>query len=265
MQAIFSGEAGVALLVDGETLSSIHAGRTDEVIRRARRDIPYLFGGASDLELVEQVELPQVAHRLEIETAKADALQLALILLDRQLSPDTRRDAAAELKDLQQIEGVTEWVEGVLYARPLPVTADLPGAFSCCSGDAAPVRGLLRRLSARQKEIREVYCAWEQIPARVFGPDKDRQPALAAAVRGGLFRDLVLSRAAKISLDTFYLRSLVKPWWAVVRNHGRILREWLSPLSEADASPAQPGRTFVSRQQFVADAEILPTDENDEK
>jgi hypothetical protein len=231
MQAIVSGQAGVALLIHGESLSSIHTGRTDEVVRRRQRDVPYLFGDASDLQLIEDVDLPGVVQRLDLATAKADALQLALILLDDELSHDTRRDAADELRDLMQADGVTEWVERVLYARPLPKEADLSGGLSCCPGNAGSVRDLLVRLRSRQREIRDVYFAWEQIPTSLFGAEQDRQLALSTAVREGLFRELALHRAARVNSGAFQS----------VRNHREILQRWVSALrKEKEPAPAAP-------------------------
>ena len=188
-------------LVEGEKLSSIHAGNAGEIIPRRDRDFPYLFQDATDLQFVEDVEVPEVARQLEIATAKADALHLALILLDPQLTPDTRRDAAEELTELLATEGVLEYVEGVLYAHPLPGAADLPGALSCCTGRSEPARQLLLRLQSLQGEISEVYEAWERIPDGVFGTDQDRAYALAVAVRGGIFRNLVVIRASGSLID----------------------------------------------------------------
>jgi hypothetical protein len=253
MQAVVSGQAGVALLVDGEILSSIHAGRIDEVVRRRQRDIPYLFGDASDLQFVENVDLPDVMQQLETATAKADALHLALILLDSKLSSDTRREAAEELRELMLTEGVTEWVEGVLYARPLPVEADLSGALSCCPGNAEAARSLLLRLSARQREIRLVYSSWEQIPTSLFGSERDRQLALSVAVREGLFRELALHRSRhEASFDAFRRSALRNRQFAQIRSYREILHEWLRGLRD-DVTLDRPEQLFKSRARFVAE------------
>jgi len=179
-------------------------------------------------------------------------LHLALILLDAELSPDTRREAADELMELMLSEGVTGWVEGVLYARPLPSEADLSGALSCCPGNAEAARSLLLRLSARQGEIRAVYSAWEQIPTAIFGSEQDRQLALSVTVREGLFRGLVLQRSRHGSLDEFRRSSLRNRRFVQVHRHREILREWLRGLQD-DVALEQPEQLFKSRARFVAE------------
>lgn len=151
MQAVISGRAGVALLLDGQQLRSLHAGAAETVLRR-EREIPYLLGEAADLQFLENVEFPEISDRLELATAQADALHLALILLDPELPQDVRCDAAGELDDLFGIEGVRGGVEAILFSRPLPDEADLRGALSCCSGRSEAVRDLLIELGRFQIE-----------------------------------------------------------------------------------------------------------------
>lgn len=230
MQAVISGQAGVALLVEGNTLSSIHAGKTDEVVRRRDREIPYLFGDARDFQFLEDVELPEVAHELELATTKADALHIALILLDPQLTHDTRREAAEELAELLEIEGVLGYVEAVLYSRPIPGDGDLPGALLSCAGRSESVRQLLLRLGSFQGEIASVYEAWEQIPDHVFGSAQDRRYALATVVRAGLFRDFVGTLAFRDGVGEILERTLRSDSFLTIHNHREILERWASTL-----------------------------------
>lgn len=230
MQAVISGQAGVALLVEGDRLSSIHAGKTDEVVRRRNREIPYLFGDARDFQFLEDVELPEVARELELATTKADALHVALILLDPQLTHDTRREAAEELTELSEIKGVLEYVEAVLYSRPMPGDGDLPGALLCCAGRSEPARQLLLRLGSLQGPIAVVFGAWEQIPDRLFGSEQDRRYALAMVVRAGLFRDFVETLATQGDVGEFLERTLRGSSLVAIQNHREILERWASPL-----------------------------------
>lgn len=171
MQAVISGRAGVALLVDGQQLSSLHAG-TREIVRRRERDIPYLLGEATDLQFLDNVEAPEVSCRLEIATTQADALHLALILLDPELPQEVRCDAAGELDDLLGIAGVREAVDGVLFSRPLPDEADLRRALSCCPGRSAAARRLLVRLEMANTE----YPPYESEALFVAEGAEDSEP-----------------------------------------------------------------------------------------
>ena len=241
MQAVISGQAGVALLLEDQRLRSLHAG-TAEIIPRRPREIPYLLGDATDLQFLEDVEIPEVSGQLEIATAQADALHIALILLDPELPQDVRCDAANELAKLFALEGVREYVESVLFAHPLPSEADLPGALSCCSAQSVAVRDLLVSLERLQSEILEVFTAWERIPTPEFGEEKDRASALATAVREGLFRDFVLCRAVHASVDQFLIDAVIK---TKMRCGWKILYEWM---------------THFFQHQTVAEVVILPQD-----
>jgi hypothetical protein len=252
MQAVVSGRSRVALLLEGEQLRSLHAG-SSEIVGRREREIPYLLGDPTDLEFLEDVEIPEVALRLEVATAQADALHLALMLLDPQLPPDVRRDAADELAELLEIAGVGEHAESVLLAHPLPGEADLVGALSCCPGRAAASRDLLHRVQALQSEIQDVFLAWEHIPDRVFEDGRNRAFGLATAIREGFFRVLVVRRAEHRSVDEFLIEALRNSMFSHVRNHREILRRWLEPLRKPKSATPTLDQAFDRRDQFVAE------------
>jgi len=220
VNAIVSGQSGVAILAHAEGLASLHAGRGTEVVRRSPSEARFLLGDALDLQALENVELEEVSRQLALATAQMDALHVALLLLDGSLSADTRQEAAAELQELMEDEAVTVFVESVLFAHPLPADADLPGAFAACSQETEQTRRFLQRLTYLQDQITAVHRSWERIPISVFGTEEARGSVRSVAVREGLFRNLVLrtNRAAiEKLLATFQHRSEI--------NH-EILIEW---------------------------------------
>lgn len=193
MDAVVSGHAGVALLLDGDRLSSIHFG-DDEVVPRSPAEVSLLFSGAGDLRLFRNVEPEEVREQLDLESKRIDALHLALILLDSELSEETRQIAAEELEEELKDEGITSWLEGVLYAHPLPASADFTGAYAACTEATERAWALLRRLESLQPMVKQVYEIWQVIVSEAFSLEKDRQYALALLVEEGLFRELVLDR-----------------------------------------------------------------------
>lgn len=238
MDAVVSGRAGVALLLDRERLRSIQVGRLGEAVQRCDEDIRWLLGDAKDLEFLENVEPDDVAQYLDLASAKADALHLALILLDPQLTSDTRQDAAKELTELLEIKGILEYVEGVLYSHPLPGEADLAGALLCCTAGTELARQFLLLLGERQEEIARIHLAWIQVPTRVFGSDEDRAIALAAAVEEGLFRDLVMQLVNQASAEVLFAVGVTNVSWRKVQRHRAILLEWVSGWH--DVAPESP-------------------------
>lgn len=189
MNAIVSGLSGAAMVLNGNETSLLRVGSGEAVSGRPE-DFPFVFGEADDLQFLEDVELPEVTHHLEMAFAREQSLQLALVLLDRGFSPRTRRAAAEELESLLHRGDAERFVESVLYAHVLPASADLAGALSCIPGDARRVRKLLGALGEHQGDIAAVQLAWEALPPRLFGGDANRSRVRAAAIRAGWFREL---------------------------------------------------------------------------
>jgi len=222
MNAVVSGHSGVAMLIEGDACSSIHFGQ-EEVQPRRPSDFRLLFNGARDLQFLEDVELEEVRKRLDQESTRIDVLHLALILLDRELSDDTRRTAAEELEELLADDANLQWLESVLYARPLPRSGDLVGARSACTGHTRRTRAMLGRLQLLQAVIAEVHSAWERIPTHLFGTDDDRQHVLSVVVKEGLFRDLVALRADGRPVDDLIAQ---KTSLGALADARQALREW---------------------------------------
>jgi tetratricopeptide (TPR) repeat protein len=227
MDAVISGHAGVALLLDGKKLSSIHFGGDGEALPRRPSEISLLFAGAGDLRLLKNVKPAQVREQLDLESARIDALHLALILLDADLSDETRRTAAEELEEELADQGIASWLEGVLYAHPLPASADLLGAYSACIGSTERTRALLFRLESLQAVIKEVHNAWQAVPLDRFGTEKDRQHARSVAVQAGLFRHMVADRAAG-RVEDFIFEIQGNPALREIRDSRHVLLDWVA-------------------------------------
>jgi tetratricopeptide (TPR) repeat protein len=228
MEAVISGQAGVAfLLMAGDQFASIHVGEPDVLTPRAIGDLPFLLGDASDLQFLEGVDHAEVARRLQIDQDKADALQLSLILLDRDLSNEVRLEAVNDLEDLYGSAEVLDHVERILFAHPLPPDADLAGALSLAGiSSFVHVGPLLQRLESLQGMIRQVYLAWEQVADKTFNDIEFAREFAAAAVREGVFRDLVLSLSHGRPLSGARLRAMGHPQLRSQPNYRLVLSAW---------------------------------------
>ncbi|HEX6861237.1 MAG TPA: hypothetical protein VF414_00385 [Thermoanaerobaculia bacterium] len=249
MNAVISGQSGVAVLVDGLRLASMQAGSDAAPVDRSPGEVRFLLGDARDLEFLEDIAPDEVRGRLEVATTKYDALHLALILLDPELAHDTRRTAAEELEELLADEAILHWVESVLYAHPLPKSGDPVGARSACTGRTRRTRAFLGRLQLLQAVISEVHGAWEGIPTHRFGTDDDRQRFLTMAVREGLFRGLVTLRAGERPMDDFVARCLGKPGFGEVANARQALEEWIKGFRD----PEEAWASLPSTASYVAE------------
>jgi hypothetical protein len=169
--AIISGSAGVAVLTYDGGLFSIDIDRLDELLPCQPRDVPYLLGEADDQQIVERVDPAAVKLLLDQAFRGAEALQIALILLDGEMDDETRELATTELDEALSAEDTLHHVESVLASRPLPKSASLDGALALAKGTGAGrTKALLLRLRMRQTAIGEVWEAFEGVPGRRRSP-----------------------------------------------------------------------------------------------
>jgi hypothetical protein len=250
MDAVVSGHAGVALLLDGDKLSSIHFGE-DGVVPRSPSEVSLLFSGAGDLQLLRDVGPDEVREQLDLESARIDALHLALILLDTELSDETRRTAAEELEEelADERKRIEVWLEGVLYAHPLPASADLMGAQAFCTDSTERTRVLLDRLGSLQPVVKEVYEAWQVASSHSFDTEKERQNALSVVVRAGLFRNLVFGKMAGWPAGSLLSRVRDNPVLREVDNLPNVLLNWIVGLLKPSEIPWLPESKHMEQRE----------------
>ncbi len=129
MQAVISGISRKALVVDGDSLQAFDVDEPTKLIDCHQSDLPYLFGEGRDLRFIEDADLESIGKELKSDSNLTLALDLTLISLDEELEEDIRKDAIQDLDELFTNQQVTEYLERIMYARPLPDDADLPGVL----------------------------------------------------------------------------------------------------------------------------------------
>ena len=239
MNALISGQAGLALVVDGDRLATIHADDPDVTVDRHAGEVRYLVGEGRDFVPIENVARDEIVRELLVAQDREDALELALILLDSEMPDDIRQESAQELEELLGQESVARYVEGVLYAKPLPDSADAEGGLSLArAADYGEVARTFERLQESQATIREVRDAWEAIPWSRLNADEETWQFVAA--REGIFHDLVLNRLnnAKSSHD-LCADAASRPMIRPLPEHRGVLHAWFK-LPNAASGPPEP-------------------------
>ncbi len=235
MQAVISGRSGLALVIDGDKLSSIHADDMAQTVARRPGDFDHLFGDADDLQFLEDVNLAQIKSCLDIAHHAEEALHLALVVFDPDLQPELRQDAADELNILLSNGDVARRLEYVLYAQPLPPSADIAGARQCSEGDGRSLVGeFIRDFLDRQEAIRDVRLAWDQTPLARLDAGESRVEIEAVLVREGLFREWVLSRSTGEAVDKFVSISLLNPQVKAHPKRCDMINSWAKTLELLD-------------------------------
>src|SRR5438876_3994724 len=123
MNAVISGTAGRALLIDGKSLKSFDVDDPSKLVARHQSDLPYIFGEGRDLRVIENADLDSIAKELKSEADFTLALDLTLVSLDAELEEDIRKDAIQDLDELLADEQIRERLEGSIYAGHSPVGA----------------------------------------------------------------------------------------------------------------------------------------------
>ena len=159
MKALVSGQAGIAVLIEGGRVSFLHLD-SPQPIPRSKADIPHLFADATDVVELPQTTVEKAGAALDLSWRQDRALHLILILLDREADDGARRIAVECLEEFLADSEVSAFVCNRLYSAPLPDLADMvgraPGA-TC----AAPV-------ARRVRKCQSFGCA-ARGPGRVAG------------------------------------------------------------------------------------------------
>ncbi len=227
MDAIISGRAGVAVIVDGEDMGLIRAEVPDEMIAEHPGNIGMLLSDARDIEIVEDAEKAQVKELLLRAQDREDSLDMTLILLDGSLSEDVRAEAAEVLEDLLSDNYVVEKLEGVLYARDLPKEADLEGGIRCCRlKQAEQVVSFLQKLRDRQKHIKVVWDRWNEIAQTSFANEKEKRDFYLIVVWDGLVRRLVENVAEGEGVNGFVFEAIRNQRVQRFANYRHIIMDW---------------------------------------
>ncbi len=231
------------------------AGRV--VTRRAVEMTEGLFSFAErsnqkepDLQFIEGSEEAEIEDRLLAARDLEHALLFTRMLLDADLTTATRSRAAEDLEPLitppsprerepwVRYKAIGQCLRDILFAHPLPETADVAQALKLCDSlHLSSTRGLLLNIRDSQADIREVCNAWDAIPNEIFDTEQsERARFRAVAVREGLFHDLAFTTVRERT-DSFVSDRLKIPAIAAFKNSRGILERWVAPLRRVPEPP----------------------------
>jgi tetratricopeptide (TPR) repeat protein len=231
MDAAISGRAGVAVLIDGKALFSFDVDEPHDLVPRETYEARLLLSEARDLQVFENVTHDDVIPALDRAFKSACALDLALIMLDAELSDDCRIEAADDLEALIRDSDIRIRVENVMYARSLPKGGDIAGALDCALfAGRARVLEFLQSLDANQSAIRAVCGSWDAIDARMFGADDAKRDFMGSAVNRGIFRFMALAAADTSMLGQAQIMALRDPQFNGFANRITIFKEWFGSV-----------------------------------
>ncbi|MEK6303475.1 MAG: tetratricopeptide repeat protein [Acidobacteriota bacterium] len=239
MNAVISGRAGLALLIEGESLMSLDVDDLETLVPRSSYDLRFLLADATDLVTLDDTDHEQTAQRLDLEHDMACALDMTLIALDPETSMELRAEAVAALDELLGDSRVIDRLELTMYAKPLPDSADLMGALFCTEAKTVAARAFFERLSRDQAAIGAVREAWDALPDSLFGDEATAKAVFHDAVfHEGLFRRLALSYGDQAGVSSFLLGALTNESIHGLRNYRDVVQQWSGPVRNASRADA---------------------------
>jgi len=209
MNALISGQAGVAVLIQGDTVTSYTLDDPEVMVLQSSSAVPYLFADATDVTELKGLSQAEVLAQLETAWRKDRILQLTLILLDAGDDQETRIAAAECLDELLNVQGLEEFLFNRMCMAPLPELADLAGARRYATdGRLSRVVSMLSRLEEDQHHITRCRLAWDNLPPELFKSSDAERAFESAAVTAGVFRRFAEAGADLKGFDSALFESL---------------------------------------------------------
>ncbi|MFH1690253.1 MAG: hypothetical protein ABIE42_08450 [Candidatus Eisenbacteria bacterium] len=208
MEGIVSGVAGVAVILDGESLFSLHAHLPGELVLRRAGELQVLFRDAHDLVFLDDTTASAVREELHVATEAAGGLQLALIVLDRETAADVRTEAAADLRELLVDARIRERLADLMYSHALPADVDSPPAELL---EHRETRDYFRCLFDDQPRIAIVDEAFSSLEGECLGAGFGSEwvRLAAAATTSGVRRELVAVVAGRANRARALTRAML--------------------------------------------------------
>jgi DNA-binding NtrC family response regulator len=239
MNAAISGRAGLALLLTDDGMATLHVGEMDRIVPRSPGEVRLLLQRDSDYRFLEDVDLGRVRTELLRAWEENEALDLALAMLDPQLSRDVRTRAITELVELLAKDHVHDHLRRIFYSAPFPAGADPDFAIVAAIDREHPrLADLFSDLIQDQEVIARVRTEFEQLHTALG--ETDRDAAAGVLARDGVSLRLVEWLATAVPRDPPpTLLDDVSAAQTGLRDPEAFVERWMAAL--APASPERSG------------------------
>ena len=230
MRAIISGQAGLALLGDENSVWTVSVEAPEKRTPSVWRDAVYLFADAGDIEEMLDVSVQQIIHKLEQAWRRDRALQLILILIDPEEDAETRTMAVECVEHHFVFDEIQDFVADRLYCAQLPSSIELRSVRRLSEqANAGKVVAFLDKLEADQEAIARTRLAWDGIHPDTFGGQEEKARFEALAVDSGAFRRLAEAVNAD-NVENFWMACLNDSRLKEVLEHRNVINTWVQPL-----------------------------------
>ena len=247
MRAILSGQAGLALLGDGDAVWAVSVEAPEERTPCNWRDAPYLLAGVDDVVELPDVSQEKALDELEQAWRRDRALRLMLILLDREEDTDTRTMAAECVDEHFASDNIRQYAANRFYSAPLPSSAELGRAKQLAGeSNAHRVVAFLAKLNADQAVIARTRRAWDEIDPDTFESDEEKARFEAVAIDAGSFCRLAEALDAAI-VEQAWMEFLRDARIKRLPRHRNVITAWTNPLRPSPRESQGDGESGTPR------------------
>ncbi len=224
MDAIISGQAAIAIVLDGESASCLRLDQAWPPTAIRFDDISRLMQGVDDVVEHREVNRDFILQELELAWARDRSIHLATMILDLGEDAEVRSEAVEALEELFAFDTVEMWLLALFYSMPLP---DAPRVLESARALAVelPVRveSFLQAIDIDQEKIRSSVEAWESLPEYLFDGFEHKATLKRALILQGAFYEFVASTNGGSSV---LFKLLVEPSVVGLKNMRPVLQAW---------------------------------------
>ncbi len=234
MQAVISGQLGLALFKDNHQTYLVNVDEPESSCAVNDRDASLAFRDARDSVHLSNTTRERVIHALNLAWSKDRSLQLTLIFIDHAEDADLRQEAMAFVDEQFGQPEVIDFVAARLWSAPLPTSADLLGAIRLSAGFSR-VHHFLTELQSDQLPIDRVRQAWDAVAdTRLEDPSiqgrlEDRLIAL------GIFRSLAVAVRTH-QVGSAIVECLGHPVLRKISGNREWIGQWTKPLKDSSST-----------------------------
>jgi tetratricopeptide (TPR) repeat protein len=264
MYALLSPHSSTALLFQQQLPCLIESGQAPRPL--SPTEATAWLSAHEELRWHSADSIAEVEQALSLYSRRREALDLALICLDEDLSLELRDEAQQELETLLTDPAVADWLADLFHARPLPASAAINAALGqACTAQRKQLLNWLEPVIRHQSAIADSWAAWSAIPDKLFQAAGGRQTVLDLALEKGLFAGTVGLLVEGKSDDAKFEALLCLQG---VPGYRQIVEAWLGSFAAArnpahaeavawESEEQEEGPSIVKQRRFYDRAKVL--------
>jgi|GEM_PF-6042422 len=247
MQTLISGQAGLAIIIEGNHANILHIDAIDKPIPCPIPYINSVLQGATDVQRLNSNDLKTIKATLELSWKSDRALFFFLILLSPDENPRNYELALESLNELLNDKKVCDFIMNQMFTAPLPDQNRIENALSDVENFPLLLE-MFEELMQYQDLISEIALEWESLPISLFVDKNNKEATKYQMGKNGIQRKMAYA-IQNNSFNDFQLvyYTICTP----VKKNREILQKWaynLKPKNEKnklDNVPLQKENDFL--------------------